>query len=487
MPALSAENREDAPPKGRRLAPRLGVALLAALVVAAGSVWAVAKVSATPASLCAAANGPFKVFRLRGECVGISNGSFAFSRHLARVAHDIAQENNRAVNSSDYVTVALLTPMTSSGLISMQRIENEVDGAYAAQFAANSPRFEGSRPMIQLVLANEGSAEQAWHQVIGQLTAMAGAVHLVAVIGMGISVTPTFRGAWQLHRAHIPMVGSVLTADSLDWQQIPGLVDVMPDNQQQVAALAGYLRSRRIGNFFMAYDDAGSDLYTKNLKHDFNEAGLGAGLSSSMGFGTQNEMADLDQIARQICPAGSQAAPLVLYAGREGPMRNFLSSLRTAADCQHKVLTVVTGSDAADLPADITAPEPGEGQLTVIYSNLVNPGQVTRQAKTIFRASALGTPASLGGTWTIATYNAMAAVTHALINFEGSSGGGQPTPSAVWDFLRYLQGKYQVNGATGSFGIGSGTGRVISPVVPVMALANGHSPVPQPSPSPASR
>jgi ABC-type branched-subunit amino acid transport system substrate-binding protein len=465
-------------------APRILIAALAVLVVASGFTWTIHKLVTRPASLCAPAAESFKVFRYDGECVGTTSGGYVFAPALRGVEHDIAVENARAVASGHFVSVALLTPLTigPGSLVSLARIQDELDGAYAAQYAANS---SGLGPPIQLLLANEGATEQAWRPVVGQLTSPAArAAHLVAVIGMGLSTTQTVDGARALHQAGLPMVGSVFTADSLDWAHINGLVHVMPDIAQQAAALHAYLAARHLlGHLFLVSDTDSSDLYSEGLGTDFSKDFRSSGSqipNAQYGPPQSQEAGLLSTIVTSVCPVKPTAAPpVVLFAGREVLLPAFLSSLRGTADCQDKQVTVVTESDAAALSPSVTAPVTGDGGLTVIYSDLVNPGLVTAVTKQVFRASRLRSAASLSGTWTIATYDAMAAAAKAIVLGATHDHGRLPTPSLLYYDLRLLHGRNQVSGATGLLGI-SEAGDPVDPQVPIMKLAGGAAPIAQP-------
>jgi hypothetical protein len=461
--------------------PKLLIAVAVLLVVATGFTWTFHRLTGRSSGLCAPAEGSFKVFRDHGDCAGTTDGSYVFAPVLAGVEHKIAAENRRAVRSGDYVSVALFTPLTTrkGSDISLARIEGELDGAYAAQFNADST-VNAAGPRIQLLLASEGSFEQAWQPVVSQLTSQtARAAHLVAVTGMGLSLTETVRSAWALHRAGLPMVGSVFTADSLDWAHIPGLIHVMPNNAQQTSALHAYLTARHLlGNLFLVTDTDPTDLYTENLGADFSAA-FGSSLPDAQYGPPADQMpGELSAIAALVCPVKRTAQPpVVLYAGREVLLPGFLSSLRGNADCQGKQLTVVAGSDAAALSRSVTAPASGLGGLTVIYSDLTNPSLVNQATRQIFTASGLG-PGSLSGTWTIATYDAMAAVAKA-ISLDATHGQGRPVPGSISYYLRFLHGRDQVAGATGPLGI-STAGDPVDPSVPVMRMSGGQPPAPQP-------
>lgn len=469
------------------------MAVVTVAIVVAGSIWAWVRLTGT--DLCASAPSPFRVVHFEGECVGTTDGSFVFAPQLAAVERDIQDENAAAVSSGNYVSVALLAPMTTGpgSVISMARITDELDGAYAEQYAADSSQ-SGSGPKIQLVLANEGSTEQAWQQVTSQLANMAKSpAHLVAVTGMGVSITQTQEGAQLLSRARLAMVASVLTADSLDWQHVVGLTTVVPDNLQQVRAMGSYLGSHGDlpspggkRGFFLVSDGQGSDMYTASLRHDFKVV-FGHYISYSSPYGPPQMSGQLKVIAGEVCAApathGSAGvqAPTVLYAGRETLLPGFLHSLRSNPLCQHRRLTVITASDAAALPRSVTQAEPDEGSLTIIYSDLFNPGQVTRLTQQVFLKSALHSVGSLAGTWTIATYNALAAAVAATdLADTSSSPAGLPAPSSLRNYLLYLNGQNAVNGALGPFGFSSPGGSLLNPQVPVMVLAGGNDPKPAP-------
>lgn len=105
---------------------------------------------------------------------------------------------------------------------------------------------------------------------------------LVAVIGMGISITATVDGAKVLSAAGIPMVGSVFTGDTLNWQRIPGLASAAPSNNQEVTALVNYSRSQGgLGKAFLVVDNEPAISTPKGLGQDFQRAFGGSGTSSS--------------------------------------------------------------------------------------------------------------------------------------------------------------------------------------------------------------
>lgn len=132
------------------------------------------------------------IYRVDGECVGVTDGSYLFQPEFTDVENKIAVENSRvSAGSSSYVTVALLdllTPTVTSAT-SAAGIRNELEGAYTAQHQINKlVPPNSSNPQIKLALANQGNTDSQWQPVADQLVEMTKANHpLVAVIGLGSS------------------------------------------------------------------------------------------------------------------------------------------------------------------------------------------------------------------------------------------------------------------------------------------------------------
>jgi ABC-type branched-subunit amino acid transport system substrate-binding protein len=471
------------PPPSRRMTIRTRWirAGLAAVATAVAAVVAVALIAVVhhpvgPA-LCAPSPPPLQVFRNGRECVGTTDGTFPFDpgstpadRGITRAEQDIAAENKKVVSQRHYVTVALLTPLTwsSKSLVTLARIQDELEGAYAAQYNANVR--QGVYPPIRLVLANEGSQEQAWSPVVSQLKRLTAAPgQLVGVIGMGLSVTQTVAGAQALSAAGIPMIGSVFTADTLDWQHIPGLARVAPSNKQEVAALVSYLRAHGgLGKAFIVSDNETSDLYTASLEQDFQTAFGTQAIGPEPygpGPGAGNEFS---AIAGGICgPAGPP--PLVIYAGREVVLGTFIQELQGTADCDGKKITILTGSDASAIDPGFTATQPGQAQVSVRYAALINSSAITPAFRSLFTGMFGGN--DLQDSWMLETYDAMAAMSQAVSLATGSS-TTYPTPGEIKSMLLNLNLVYEVQGATGPFSFDS-DGNEVSPDLPIEQLANG--------------
>lgn len=451
----------------------------AAVVVLALAGYGVSRLVASPAgpALCANSQPPFQVINDHGECVGVTDGSFAFDpgdHGMTQAEHDIAAEDARVVRGT-YVTVALLTPLTFSpqSVVSLTRIRNEVEGAFVAQHTAND--VLDVSPKIRLVLANEGSLEQAAPQVVAQLKTLTGKDRLVAVIGMGISVNATAIAARSLSAAGIPMVGSVITGDNLDWTHVTGLARVAVSSDEEVVRLASYLSGHGgLGTAFLVSDTDRSDLYTSGLRRDF-ETAFGRHVSGEEPYGPGPEIGnEFTLIADDVCGIPG-APPSVVYAGREAVLPTLIQQLQGAPSCNGRNITILTGSDAEGLdPRAVAAQsgrsaQPNPAKVTVIYSGLDNPADITAQFRTLFTASFGST--GIDDPWMIETYNAMSAAARAVALATGSS-STPPLPLAVLDAIPLLNRQHMVQGATGPFGIGA-DGNLMNPDIPVFRVAGG--------------
>jgi len=458
----------------------LGLGLLTVSGLGVGVGLSVTGPSGQPA-LCAPSAPPLQVIRDGTECVGVTDGSYIFAPGIASIEHDIAKENANVVRQGHYVTVALLMPLTSTATsdVSPARIADLVNGTYAALHYADAAQGEDVYPRIRLVLANEGSQEQAWHQVTGQLEAMTGSSdHLVAVIGMGISVAQTVDGARALSKAGIPMIGAVTTADSLDWSGIPGLARIAPSTSQQAGALASYLRAHGgIRSSFLVSDSNTSDLYTGKLTRDF-QAQFAKSIIGNEPYGSGPEVGnEFGLIADNVC--GSSPPPVVIYAGREVVLPDFIRRLQGAPNCDGKQITVLTGGDADGLPAGITvaqhgpASQPDPAQVSVVHTATAHLAEISAQFRQNFMAASSPDLAGLSDTWTLSAYDSMAAAAKA-ISLATAGFSALPQPSLVLNTIPLMNGQHGVQGATGAFSIDP-TGQKSGQTIPIIKLSSGSA------------
>jgi hypothetical protein len=501
---MTTPNLDDIfqPRSDRRLRNALALAALAVIVAAVAVEGIHLRQGSGPAS-CA-----FGVVRLGGECVGVTDGSYAFDAGLAAAEACVKRENDRvAGRGKAYVTVAFLGPLTSTATqgLTTGRVPHQLEGACTAQHRVNQDQYLGDHPLVRLVLANEGINEGQWQDVVGRLEGMTGAPdHLVAVVGLGLSQNETVLAARSLSDHRIPMVGDVITADGIDTSgaglvidgrsvgPLPGLTRVAPTTSDELAAVADYLGQRaRLRTAILVTDTNSSDLYTKTLADSFHRqlgAYLQAGGDRQEPFdGSLNNPGvgnDFSTIASDLC--GIEPPDMVFYAGRELQLPIFLRDLSTRL-CRTTPVTVVTGSDAAALTLDpdvngILKAAP----ISVLYTALADPTELdspenpSRAQYTDFKMSfeQLGFAATdINDGWGIMAHDAMLTATIAIRKATGRS-GALPQATQVRDQLYFLNvPTNSVPGAGGTFQLNPSTGNPVGRPLPVFQLGSGGAPV----------
>lgn len=438
------------------------------------------------------------VTKAGGECVGVTDGGYVFDPRLADPQGRIKRANDD-IGDRPAVTVALLNSFTpdDTSAMGIEEIRHVLQGAVVAQQYANSDEAGLSGLRIRLVLANQGAHQDAWERVGEQLIGMVDddPAPLVAVAGMGVSTTETQRGAEQLSRARIPMVGAITTADQLNFVAIPGYLRVSPTDADYVRALRRYLSERRLTTGILVYDansDApdSNDIFTKSLRDDLNgEFATNRDKSRNViRFAAQNFVGSLAGrsdirtgafrgITTNICAV---EPAVVFYAGRQNDLGTFLTALRGRV-CSGLPITVVTaGSDLGGFIGD--AAELRAGKITVAYASatdpagwpLAVPGTPPRFADFLGAFTGAGfAQADLADGDAIATHDALLAVTEAVAQtVQARPDTSKPTPSDVSSGLLNLNGLNCVRGAGGTIGFGdqADPGKPIGKAIPVLEI-----------------
>lgn len=435
------------------------------------------------------------VWRVEGECVGVTDGSYLFDPEFEDIQKKIAAENARVrTEASSYVTVALLdllTP-TETSAKSASNVRHELEGAYTAQRLINESVIPGvSRPQIQLVLANKGNTDGQWRQVSDQLAELKeGNAPLVGVIGLGVSTTQTQNNAQTLASHGIPMVGSLLTADELDHNNITGLIRVSPTTLDYAKALRRYVDAHQeLDSAVVVYDmnSDTADLFTKSLKNDLEQqmadlidkrpplGFFGASIPSEAGAGR------FDLLTPSIC---APPADVVLYAGRRVDLGGFLDWLARRG-CASQPLTVLTGADLGEL---LSAREQqlSAANLTVVHAGTSDPEgwgrnvEGTPQHYPYFLSAftELGfDPQHLIDGQAIQMYDALLTVEQAVRS--AAPGNSSPTAGKVRGVLLTLNGANAVQGAGGLVSFisrAAGAGNPVGKPVPVLKFPSPDDP-----------
>lgn len=423
-----------------------------------------------------------------GECSGVTDGGDGhgvFGPGLQPALAAIDAENRAVVKEGGYVTVALMAPLTKGGKsLTGDRAVHQVEGAFIAQHEANKDK---AYPRIRLVLANMGSDESSWRDVVDRLKTMTGGSdRLVAVTGMGLSQQESIDAARSLSQAHIPMVGDLITADGFDKSgaidrgaEIRGLVRVAPNVSTQFKALAQELHKHPE----MKTAALVSAPYTPNEKPDFytqsQEAAIrnpdigllpylqAGGLSFNFTVQQGAEDSSLNTIADNLC--GKVFPDVVFYAGRATYLQQFIEKLHDR-QCRTTPITVVTGSDAATLNPELKQLNDPGAPISVLYVPLADPDQLadsTNPDQTLYQdfATEFSTThygqqfdkSHLASGWAVMAHDAVLTAKQAVRKATGTS-RTPPNLRAVGDQLYLFASTNVIKGAGGVFRIDPQTG-----------------------------
>ncbi|WP_157767543.1 ATP-binding protein [Actinosynnema pretiosum] len=465
-------------PAGARTRSRVrALALAAVLAVAATAV-----VGYSWELLTRCAEG---VHERGGECVGVTDGSYAFDPAAEGVSAAILAENER-VADLPHVTLVVLTPLTphAGGSVTDRRVRAQLAGAHVAQLAANG----GDRlPKVRLLLANPGSRQQEWRPVVEQLTALIEPERIVGVVGVGLSTTAAHDTALALAAAGLPMIGTVVTATGFatdaDGKRVKGFVRVNSTTGDQIGVLSRHLAQTDVREAVLVYDNSESDLYTATLHREFEQIAAATGRPAITVQGQFDVEGSLDvqfrEIMRDLC--GDGAPDTVLYAGRAVLLDDLIESLRGRDCVRDRLITLVTGSDAALLR---TRPElrPGarDASLRILYTPHVDP-DAARQAgiaefdALVAQVERLGLdPLDLADGWGVMMHDAVLTARESISRVSrgmNAAAGELPSRQDVRaDLERFDRERNRVLGAGGAFTIDAGTGNAVGRRLPVMEV-----------------
>jgi hypothetical protein len=401
-------------------------------------------------------------------CVTLGSAPLSSDQEMLEVESAIA--NGNATSGGPYVSVALLDPFTysTSGTISQARIIDELRGAATAQQVANS---QGDIK-IHLLLANEGtSGEEGEAQAVQQIQQLEVPDHIVAVAGMGLSTANTQTAAAALSADGIPMFGAVTTGDEFDSNNYQGFYQIVPNVATQVKQWWTKLQTTLQPSpppknlqrgakppppyVALVSSDQKSDIYSSDLHIDFNGAfgGLPGLHDNSFTFDPATDSQQFADIATQICNQPNGAATwTVLYAGREAVLPIFIQAFQQSTRCDSRSITIITGSDADDLPVSATAT--GSAKVTVEYTDIENVSSLSSNTFATKRSQSTLSPGVTGTAcwnesgnpdpWTVATYDSVLAAADATWNAakaeqKAHNASGVPTKTEVLSWAMQTQ------------------------------------------------
>lgn len=436
--------------------------VLVTAFVAAGVAWY------QPIVRCGSFN-PFSQIRLaNGECIGVTDGAYAFDPDFHTVQAAIKSENDwvakqHETQGTPAVKIALLSTLTVNDTSPLNRaqVRHSIEGAYVAQRRANrTEEFKSREPLIQLVLANEGSTQHAWKATTNQLIDMTNDdIPLAVVMGQGISTSFTTDAAEKLSKAGIPIVTGTTMADNLDNAHIPGLIRAAPSNTDAAIAIRRYLDSQsELNSGILVFDNESSDTFVTSLKAAF-ETHLDSYFAGSdqpyPGSSiTQNGLNVFDQITQNICLADTD---MVFFAGRAPDFEIFLDSLaaRICADRHVTAVFVDLGLNPRNNAKLRKLLE--ENKITVLQATGYDPGWLDGTVKAPkgfeafharFKKLLGGDPDALNDGYAVTNHDSMAAAISA-VRITNPWENTTPSPEAVRNHLLLLNGVNAVQGATG--------------------------------------
>ncbi len=264
----------------------------------AGTGGATAPASASPT--VPPARNPISVAQVKGESIGISDGSFVFDTQRAdgtlkaqaaerfrqgdkaaavslwntAVEQDsndaealIYLEDQRVVNLP-HITLVVATALSGdSDTVGVGR--DDLQGAYIAQKEFNAGAKLPGSAQVRLLIASAGSQATYATQVAQQIVQLAQVDKTFeGVMGWPYSIY-SYNAIQVLTSAHIPLVSQTASSDSLTGVS-PYFFRVAPTNQSQGIAGAKYaeqtLHARKIALFV-----DNTDLYSQNLAQDFSQ------------------------------------------------------------------------------------------------------------------------------------------------------------------------------------------------------------------------
>ncbi|WP_059007613.1 hypothetical protein [Streptomyces specialis] len=343
----------------RRWPPRVrALAGLVTLVLVAGLCWFGYRVLG-PDDSCAEG-----VTSRGGECVGVTDGSYAFGEEYLQDVFDLVAAENAAVEASEqpYVTVAFVLPFTDPDPVQKDHVLRQVQGAYLAQYGANHEE-SGATPLIRLVLANPGEHSEHWEPVIDQLGAMARSTtdNLRAVTGFDVSIPRNEAALRKLTAEYgIPVVTGPVTADDIgnspeDPDAFPGMVKVMAGTGDQARALIDFFEGVDPERTLLIADQRDDDNYVVSLREVFRAQTEGAPrteepFTSPEDYNEEGNLANVfDRMVNNICDA--ETIDTLYFAGRPVQLRQFVNALGRRG-CQDQSYRVVSASAASTLATD---------------------------------------------------------------------------------------------------------------------------------------
>ncbi|ARQ69625.1 ABC transporter substrate-binding protein [Streptomyces marincola] len=402
------------------------------------------------------------------QCVGVTDGGHVFHERLSGVSGLIERENARVVREAadggtPYATIVYLMSLSPGAGDSntIETVKHEIEGAYTAQHRANHESVAGGSPHIRLLLGHVGDTEEQRRHTLDHIVSRRDAERVVAVVGLGTSLTSTEETVRTLTDADIPSFGAVLTSDSLANE--PGLVRVAPPNADQAAAAVQFLSEGRYrdARVLIIQDVNEDDQYTRTLAREFAERFPAARVVDGEPFEYDSSRTDIaTYFSIQSANLCLRDPDVIYYAGRSRDLPDLLAPL-TNRQCNDEPLTVLSGDDSSQATQQERFDEVRNalrtGNIELVYTGLAHPG-MWEAAPEFFDADAVAAFAP-GGAHSerfpsSSLTDGQAIMGHDVVRtavraVRTAGGGGNVASSDVFQMLTSLNGANAVPGASG--------------------------------------
>ena len=402
-----------------------------------------------------------------GECVGITDGAFQFDPAygaLVQVEIAIRAEDQRVRNAGPgYASVAYLMPISATGDVEpIQTAAEQLEGAYTAQYYANHNNVDGTKPLIQLLIASGGTQAAEYGTAVRDIESDVASQHLVAVAGIGISLDSTIAEVKKLADDTIPIFASSITSDAFD--NIQNMVRVSPSNAQDVGAVLTYIKPR-VATGFLIQDTNQADSYDTTIVSEFRNGfpDRNHHIVAIESYNTAGELSPNDPVGQAVANRIGQIpsdicysqAGVVLFAGRGRELGTLLADLGSRP-CLTTPITVVTGDDVTDMTITPAIEQGLATGVTLEYAGEANPGEWGHGSGAVFQQGQQGYsdfsktfksqfPKVLDNDG-----DAMMGYDAALTSISATRlAGPVPSPAAVIEELSALQDSRTVLGASG--------------------------------------
>jgi ABC-type branched-subunit amino acid transport system substrate-binding protein len=319
---------------------------------------------------------PYAVWHAgNGECVGITDGSYAFNSRLASAERRIRRQNEDVLHSGrPYVTAVYLAPMSVDPATKnaqpdqLAGIQGELVGMAIAQREHNAAN---GQPRLRLLLANAGARNRYAGEVAREIRRRATKDRrLVATFGFGQSKRQVQEAIEELGKVALPMIATTNTFDDTarrtDGSFSPYFFRLAPPDRQLGRHAAywarhGQLGGRRARTAAVFFDNSQDELYSPNLAMDF-AAAFGRDEVRMLPYTATSD------IPQKVLEACQKPADVFYFAGRSDEFQPFIQKLSTTSCGGRR--TVLAGDDVTSFVTDNAAQIGGTDTVRLYYTPL---------------------------------------------------------------------------------------------------------------------